>query len=186
MKRSMYVKLLCILLVCAACMSGCSSKQPETDKAADKLKEMSEEFGKKYSKDTEYEEYISDGFSEKYTDSMTEDMIRFESYIFSGSSGAQFKGIEANENGEYILTYIYAINNNEYVPSEGGTLPAGGTAAEPEWRIGVLTYNASQGSSEYAYYTGMYYEYFYTGEYTCRYLYDEQDNRFFLFGYKQQ
>ncbi len=161
-------------------------KSSDTDNGTvnDKLEQMNMEFNEKYSKDTKYDEYMSDGFSEKYVDSMTEDMIRFEAYIFDGISGAEFKSIGITDEGEYILTYIYAQNDNEYVPAENETMPADGTLVEPDWNIGVLTYNVFRGTAEYSYYNGMYNKYFYSGDYRCRYLYDEQGKEYFVFGYK--
>ena len=117
---------------------------------------------------------------------MTEDMIRFESHIFDAVGEAEFKGIGITDDGEYILTYIYAQNDNEYVPAENETMPAGGAPVEPDWNIGVLTYNVVRGTAEYSYYNGMYNKYFYSGDYRCRYLYDEQGEEYFIFGYKNQ
>ena len=156
----------------------------DSETVMDRLEQMDKEFKEKYSKETKYDEYISDGFSEKYAESMTEDMIRFESYIFDGMSGAEFKSIGITDEGEYILTYIYAQNNNEYMPAENETMPADGALVEPDWNIGVLTYNVSRGTAEYSYYSGMYDKYFYSGDYRCRYLYDERGKEYFIFGYK--
>lgn len=71
----------------------------DSETVIDKLEQMDKEFKEKYSKNTQYDEYISDGFSEKYAESMTEDMIRFESYIFDGISGAEFKSIGITDEG---------------------------------------------------------------------------------------
>ena len=147
------------------------------------LAQMSGTFKQSYSPDTGYDVYLADGFCESRTEGMTTDEIRFESYYFCGTSGAEIRRIDLDGSGGYILTYIYAVNNNEYETDE--TRPASGTIVEADWNIGVLTYRTASQVSEYAYYTGMYEEYFYEDGYTCRYLYDDQGNTCFLFGYKQ-
>lgn len=184
MKEILQFKLLIGVSLFGICLSGCSAKNVENkDIVESRLLGVEQEFKEKYSEKTEYDTYIEDGFSEKYANIMNEDVIRFESHIFDGKSGAEYKSIE-NDDGGYILTYVYGINENEYTPTDGETMPVQGTVVEPKWNIGVLTYNTAQETSEITYYEGMYYDYFYVDEYTCRKLYDKQGNEFLLFGYK--
>lgn len=117
-------------------------------------------------------------------DGMNIAMIRFEAAYFNGDDG-EYTKVAVNDKGQLILTYIFAFNGNK-ADFKDETRPAGGTEKEPDWYIGVLEYNVPEGTWNIQYYKHMT-GYVYVDGYTCRYLYNREENgqEYLLFGYVQ-
>lgn len=137
----------------------------------------------KMKKNLTIEELYDRTFKPEFSDNIIDAMITFESSYFCGKD-AEYRKVTVNEDGEIILSYIYAYNANK-AADNGETNPAGGTTVEPDWYIGVLEYNYSTDDSTTKLYSSMS-DYVYEGEYACRYLYgDSEEDKYLLFGYMQ-
>ena len=152
------------------------------DEALCKLSDMKTAISK-MKKNLTIEELYDRTFKPEFSENIIDEMSTFESFYFCGKD-AEYRKLTVNDDGEIILSYIYAYNANK-AKGNGETKPAGGTTVEPEWYIGVLEYNYSTDESSTKLYSFMS-DYVYEGGYTCRYLYgDTEEDRYLLFGYKQ-